>query len=99
MSSKKFGNWLVTTDGIEWNGTPKIEYLIDGDRLAETADIGGVTVYDWPFHMVNKTWLSREDIQDLNEAFQFACKQFNVVLSDSIWEDTLKIQAKDLRTK
>jgi len=32
------------------------DYCIDGDRLLETNDYPGYTIYDWPDHIAGKNW-------------------------------------------
>lgn len=99
MLIKKFGSWNVTDDGIEWAGTPPVEYVISRNRLTETAEWGSVTIYDWPVHMVQKTWLKRDDIKDLTEALRFAGEHFNEVFSADIWKATLELQESELRSR
>lgn len=97
MLIKRFGSWNVTDNGIEWAGTPPVEYVIDHNRLTETAEWGGVKIYDWPVHMVQKTWLKREDINNLTEALRFAGNHFNAEFSADIWEATLQLQESELQ--
>ena len=33
MTPFKIGNWLITEEGITWDGTPKIDYQIPRDRI------------------------------------------------------------------
>jgi hypothetical protein len=99
MGTKEFGSWKVTNKGIEWAGTPPVEYVIDKDRLGETAVWGGTKIYDWPVHMVQKTWLQRKDINDLTQALRFAAEHFGVPLSDDIWEASLQKQEAELQAR
>ena len=98
MLIKKFGSWNVTHKGIEWAGTPAVDYEIHHTRLTETAKWGDVTIYDWPVHMVQKTWLTRGDINDLTSALIFAANHFGKVFSPPIWKDTLDLQATELQS-
>lgn len=98
MLIKRFGSWNVTDNGIEWAGTPAVEYVIHHTRLTEMVERGGVIIYDWPVHMVEKTWLKREDINDLTDALRFAGNHFGQAFSPDIWKDTLELQASELRS-
>ncbi|TGP69186.1 hypothetical protein EN868_11200 [Mesorhizobium sp. M2D.F.Ca.ET.225.01.1.1] len=51
------GQWVVTGDGMTGDGW----YFIAADRLEERRGSGqGTGHYDWPLHMVDKTWVDVE---------------------------------------
>ncbi len=67
----RFGNWVVTTEGMAWGGPEGPPYFIAKNRLWETRP-GPDNVWDWLIHLTEKTWLSDGDIYQLNTAFFFA---------------------------
>lgn len=69
----EFGVWKVTEYGIEHS---KYTYPIAKERLWETTDRYDEELWDWLIHMVEKTWLSDDDLKDLVIAFAFAQDYF-----------------------
>ncbi len=65
----KFQNhqWAATDYGLESTkpGAP-YEYNIEASRLLEMKGAGRGELYDWPYHMAEKTWV---DIEAFIEAF------------------------------
>jgi hypothetical protein len=95
---RHFGKWVVEELGIAWTGGP--EYMIHASRLLETQEGPNGPVYDWLVHMPGKTWLSHEDILDLNEAFQFGLRRFGLSNKTSIsMDETLRMQRQILEDK
>jgi hypothetical protein len=104
-----FGKWIVTTKGILWK--PKVNaYFIDCDRLWEARPDKQRDKFDWPLHLVEKTWLTESDIYQLNTAFSFALDYFKELLPDgdsklSLWKTfkeqqfLLKVKREDFKYK
>ena len=67
----RFGQWIVTTAGIEWGG-PECCYIITKNSLWETREYGDDHIWNWPVHLVEKTWLKEADLQQFNKALSFA---------------------------
>jgi hypothetical protein len=65
---KKFGDWYVTTYGLET--LKPYHYFIDKERLQNKYNDG---TYDWPQHMSEKNWNNNDDFI---EAFGYALKYF-----------------------
>ncbi|MCK1494447.1 hypothetical protein IVB14_29575 [Bradyrhizobium sp. 180] len=57
--------WSVTDYGVE-AVKPAPYYHFDKTRLLEATDHGSGTMYDWPVHMAEKTWV---DIEAFIEVF------------------------------
>lgn len=64
----KNDQWKVTEYGLESvkPGAP-YEYYIEASRLLERGGAGNGTLYDWPVHMAEKTWI---DLDAFIEAFK-----------------------------
>ncbi|HEY4198489.1 MAG TPA: hypothetical protein VGM63_23275 [Mucilaginibacter sp.] len=76
MENLKIGNWLITADGIEWDGKAYKGYYIDKDRLLQRG-LEHKDTYDWLLHMAHKNWLTETDIYALNTALVYAMEYFN----------------------
>ena len=67
---QQFGNWRVTTEGIEWTGKANNPDFNEGRfiplNLLKHAQSG--VVYDWPLQVLKKSH-SKEDIYAFNTAF------------------------------
>jgi hypothetical protein len=62
--------WKILDDGtIESIGVMNTEYWIAGNRIAEPRDWGGDSLYEWPLHMSEKTWI---DLRAFEEVFRAA---------------------------
>lgn len=80
----KIGNWLINDDGIQWDGIPKINYVISRDRIVEPGPQGRSNMFDWLVHMPEKTWMTREDSYSLNTAIIYAMEAFNISKPDNL---------------
>lgn len=70
MTIFKNAHWQVLDDGVETiDPLPPYDFALD--RVFETTSRSGVTYYDWPVHMAEKTWV---DIGLFNEAFERAIR-------------------------
>ncbi len=57
-------------------------------------------MYDWLVHLVEKTWLKREDIYALNTALVYALEYFGIGFIEGIsFVKTFEEQNKELREK
>ncbi|HLO42896.1 MAG TPA: hypothetical protein VK175_01110 [Leadbetterella sp.] len=73
VSIIKFGDWQVESDSLV--GKIGYDYIIECSRLWETREYKGVLVWDWLIHLVNKTWITKDSMKDLNTAF-FFCQDY-----------------------
>lgn len=76
----KFGIWEISEFGIVGKVNPGYDYNIEKSRLWETRDYNGYLVWDWLIHLCEKTWITLENIHELNSAFYFGqdfFKNFN----------------------
>lgn len=97
---KTFGNWIVTNELIEWDSSSKHgHYQIAQSRLLELTDRSGTSMYDWLIHVPPKTWLDKQDVLDLNDAFNHLAEISNLTIDSKILKDTLAHQANILLTK
>jgi len=97
MEIIKIGNWTITEGGIKWSSKEEIKYFIDKERITERVQGTKADMYDWLIHMVEKPWLTREDIYALNTAFVFALEYFDIgFLEDISFVETFEIQNEDL---
>jgi len=88
---KNFGYWIVTEKGIEWNQEKPGSYFIERSRLLELGP-GEEQCYEWLLHIPEKTWLNKQDVLDLNEAFCYAAKKFGFEINESIYKNTITEQ-------
>lgn len=72
ISIIKFGIWQVETDALVGKGH---DYIIDCHRFWETQVYDGHLVWDWLIHLVQKSWITGDRINDLNTAF-FFCQDY-----------------------
>ena len=100
MEILRIGNWTITEEGICWNGKPKVDYMITKERLAETGSGARANTYDWMVHLVEKTWLKREDIYALNTAIVYSLEYFGIGFPEGIsFVKTFEEQNKELQRK
>ncbi len=95
---KKFGNWIVSEDGITWDEEKHGECTIEDYRLLEISAYPKDT-YDWLLHVPRKKWMTAKDTLDLNEAFQFAAALYKLELDSDIFKRTLEFQRSIIREK
>ena len=69
----KFGDWHVEKDNLV--GKVGYDYSIVDSRLWEHSEYNGVLTWDWLIHLANKTWINKESVKDLNNAF-FFCQDY-----------------------
>jgi hypothetical protein len=68
----KFGNWMVTEDGIEWRGAGYDRFVVAGRQLLEKES----NKYKWILRATNEDWLTDDDLYDFNFAFVYAATNF-----------------------
>lgn len=96
----KIGNWIITSDLIEWDQESQRGWSqIPQNRLLELTEREGIRMYDWLIHMPSKTWLTVQDVKDLNLAFNKLALLNNLPVDRQILEDTLNYQENILATK
>jgi hypothetical protein len=99
MTPFKIGNWLITEEGITWEGTPKIDYVIPKERILELGPGDRKNMYDWLIHIPTKTWATEADIYALNSAFVYALTHYGLDLTTHSFVETLIEQQKELKEK
>jgi len=96
----KIGNWLITVDGISWDGVEKHTYEIARERINEPGPASREKIYDWLVHMPTKTWLKREDIYALNTALIYAMEVYKIPFDSNLsFIETFIEQEKELNDK
>ncbi len=99
MTPFKIGNWLITEDGIKWEGQPNVDYLITKERLVELGSGKRSEMYDWLVHLPQNTWVTEADIYALNSAFIYAIDYFGLDFKTGSFVSTLIEQQKEIREK
>lgn len=96
---KEFGYWTVSDEGIEFNNMPNgdhYEILISALWHTHSRYDGGIYVWEWPFHLMDKTWLTIHDLADFNAALHFAQEYFKNLKPNNVkgasWKDTVEEQ-------
>ena len=95
----KIGNWLITEDGISWDGMPKVKYQISRDRILESGPPGRDKMYDWLVHLPTKSWTTEKDIYALNTAFIYAIEYYGLDFNTCSFVETLIEQKRELGYK
>ncbi len=90
-----YGCWKLDDEGIEHIGENGYGYFISKDRL----DSKGYhnkeeNVYNWLIHLLEKLWLSNNDIFDFNHIFLIALGYFNIPVNKERFDNTLEMQKK-----
>ena len=81
---KKFGIWHVDINfGLVGKVNDGYDYNIAKERLWETQ---GDDVSDWLIHLAEKTWITRENVDDLNNAFIYCLDFFKEFKPDNAVE-------------
>lgn len=89
---KKFGNWDVKDEGILWTTEP-FEYFISRIEIHSHGSGERTNVYDWLIHTAEKTWVSRKDMADLNNAFLYAFEYYGIGEAENLsWKETMELQ-------
>lgn len=99
MTEIKIENWLITEEGIEWDGIPKIEYFISKERLNELGTGERSNMYNWLLHTASKTWITKTDVYTLNTAFIYAIEYFGLEYNTGSFMETLKEQQYEIMDK
>ena len=91
-----FGNWKVDEQGIIGLGGLS-KYYIPSEQLN---DIRNGNTYDLLIHLSEKTDVSAVQISELNEAYKYALRYFNVENIHNIsFEDITEVQNKIISQK
>lgn len=96
---KKFGHWEVTENGIEWDGQKNGHYHIEANRILELGPGNEKKYYEWLLHIPRKTWLNRQDILELNQAFLYAAEVLGLEVDERILKITLEVQQLIIQNK
>lgn len=96
------GNWVLTEECIHWDSKKHYPYPILKERLWELRPDSDLDKFDWPLHIVDKSWQTNEDIFHFNTVFFFAVDYFKSEKpssnTGSIWK-TLEMQRRILELK
>lgn len=82
MEIFKCGNWTLTKNGIQWGGQQ--DFLIPLTHIGQSGSGNRIKMYETLVDLTAKTWLTKEDISDLNTAYIFALEYFNIGFSKEI---------------
>jgi hypothetical protein len=84
MALFKNQQWAVITSGIE-SLLPAPAYFIDANRLVEQGSAGRGKLYDWPVHMIEKTWVDTEAfIEAFSKALEWHAGNYQPAANTSI---------------
>jgi hypothetical protein len=89
----KFGSWVVTKTGIEWQRGLN-RFIVNQNQLLDTTDEShddGV-MYKWILLATEEDWLSDDDLYDFNFAFVYAAARSGDVFNYEIFDRTLAYQ-------
>jgi len=96
------GKWVLTEECLYWDEKGKYPYPIVKERLLEKRPDNLLDKYDWPLHLIEKTWQTDEDIYNFNTVFFYALDYFQDLKAEKnngcIWK-TLNEQGKILQAK
>jgi hypothetical protein len=84
-------NWIITEEGIDASrGAKAPDYFIHKDRLLETTERGNGKLYDWPVHLSEKAFMTKEAIREFLDVFESASKRYGYELDTDIMSNTRK---------
>jgi hypothetical protein len=84
MALFKNRQWAVMTSGIE-SVVPAPAYYIAASRLVEQGGAGRGTLYDWPVHMAEKTWVDTEAFMEaFTKALEWHAGNYQPAVNASI---------------
>lgn len=83
-------NWIITEDGIDGSkGAQDPEYFIHKERLLETTyRLDRTLLYDWPVHLSEKSFMTKDVIQELLGVFEKAVEEFGLELDMQTMSNT-----------
>jgi hypothetical protein len=73
---KSFGTWQVTEEGID---SAEPYYDLGIYEIFETMEEDGITIWKFPVHMTEKSWMMGAEahrLEEFNQAFKFAQDYF-----------------------
>lgn len=73
------GNWILTDECIYWDKKEDYPYPIIKERYWELRPDNNLDKFDWPLHLVEKTWLTVENIYQFNIVFFYALDFFQTL--------------------
>jgi len=98
MEIFKSGNWTLTKNGIQWGGPP--DFLIPQSSIGQPGSGYRKKMYDTLVQMTEKTWLTKDDIGNLNTIYIFALEYYNIGFSKDIsFVETFQEQKKLLEDR
>ena len=77
-----FGDWQIDYDYGIINDVES--YDIDAKRLWETREYNGHMLWDWLYHICQKSWVDRKSFTDLVACFTFAQDYFQKYKPDNL---------------
>jgi hypothetical protein len=90
----EFGNWMVTENGISWNGQALQRFEIPADKLnvVRQSNSDDNNLYEWILLATDEDWLTENDLVDLNFAFVYAVAKFGLDFNYQVFDSTLDYQ-------
>lgn len=98
MEEIKFGNWRIADGYLEWTVEDRGWYEFQISDFGRRGPQDRNDVVDVLVHLPEKSWITRQDMMDLNDAAQYAYKNLQVAISSGIsWEKTMTLQDEILK--
>lgn len=89
----KFGKWTIEDNRIKWNGEPLQFFEIPKDAITQTRyDVKGSFFYDWILKATDESFLTQDDLYDLNFAFVYAAAIWKAEFDYHTFDATLEEQ-------
>jgi hypothetical protein len=90
----QFGNWVITEDSIEWKGEDSGDVFVipREDLTAIRYDKRGSFFYNWILVATEESWLTQDDLYDLNFAFVYAAALWGLEFNYETFDATLEEQ-------
>lgn len=88
-----FGNWQIDQGVVTRTDNHPYSFPIRDFGRAGTDDRSDVV--DMLVHIAEKTWITRQDLEDLNAAAQYARQHLDVELEANVdWDATVQMQTE-----
>jgi len=95
-----FGNWTVTNDSIEFDNGKNTYSIFPMPTLTHSIEISdGIEVFHWLHQVPDKTWMTKQDIRDLEAAFYHAANQQGLPIPAHVKSNTDKLVSDFINEK
>jgi hypothetical protein len=96
----QFGNWEVTDSSIEWRGGNN-KFAIPFNDLNATRqnNTDDSVFYNWILLATEESWLTQNDLFDMNYAFVYAIAKTGLDFNYDIFDATLEEQFDQFDTE